>query len=350
MENYFLTSEEKMNIQKYSILLLILFNPLYSHAESISMPSSLHNSDENISIRFEGLLPYKAYWVGVYDKVSSNYWGNVVSWPLEDIRNGMVGFEEIGVTGNYEVRLFYKDTYNLVDRFEFTVTAKQDEEESLQLTKEIFSPNETIRVTTNHLKNNVNYWLGIFEKSSFNNWNNVVSWPLENIINGTINFESISAPGEYEVRLFYYDTTQLVGSIGFSVEPIDCNTPWYSASLTHYTSYPDPNSEECKYYNGCNWAGQFYGLRDVQSEEWVAKTNIVAVHMKDWDWLGSKKIRIRQGNNEIVAMAYDACSDADCDGCCTENLGENNFLLDLEENTMQRFGSGSGTVQFQVCD
>jgi hypothetical protein len=130
----------------------------------------------------------------------------------------------------------------------------------------------------------------------------------------------------------------------------DCGTTWYTASLTNYTSYPDPNSEECLLYNGCTWAGQFYGLNEVQSEAWVANTNIVAVHMKDWDWLGSKTIRIRQDSREIIATAYDACSDADCDGCCTDNLGDNDFLLDLEKHTEQRFGSGSGTVSFQVCN
>ena len=29
------------------------------------------------------------------------------------------------------------------------------------------------------------------------------------------------------------------------------------ANLTNFTSYPDPNSEECIRYNGCMWAGQF---------------------------------------------------------------------------------------------
>ena len=32
---------------------------------------------------------------------------------------------------------------------------------------------------------------------------------------------------------------------------------WHKANLTNYTSYPEPGSEECIEYNGCEWAGYF---------------------------------------------------------------------------------------------
>ena len=131
----------------------------------------------------------------------------------------------------------------------------------------------------------------------------------------------------------------------------DCrNGRWYTANLTNYTSYPDPGSEECVKYNGCQWAGQFYGLEDQQTKAWVKQHNIVSVHLKDWNWLGLKTIKLRQGDREIIATVYDACADADCDGCCTENLGGDGYLIDMEKYTMERFGSGEGTIEFQVCE
>lgn len=125
---------------------------------------------------------------------------------------------------------------------------------------------------------------------------------------------------------------------------------WYSANLTHYESYPDPGSEECLEYNGCQWSGQFYGLEGTQPESWVAANNIIAVHQKDWQWLGLKTIKLRQGDREITATVYDLCSDSDCNGCCTANLGGDGYLIDIEKYTMERFGSGEGIVEFQVCE
>ncbi len=130
----------------------------------------------------------------------------------------------------------------------------------------------------------------------------------------------------------------------------DCGTPWYSARLTHYTSYPDPGSDECLYYNGCQWAGYFYGVNGKKPESWVQANNIIAVHMKDWNWLGLKEMNLRQGSKFIKGTVYDACSDSDCSGCCTANLAGDGYLIDIEKYTMQRFGSGDGIVEFQVCN
>lgn len=144
---------------------------------------------------------------------------------------------------------------------------------------------------------------------------------------------------------------QLVGVCRVDVvSKSDCGGPWYSSALTNYESYPEPRSDECTLYNGCKWAGWFYGLPDRQPESWVIENNIVAVHAKDWKWLGMKTINLRQGDKRITAKVYDACDDSDCNGCCTANLAGAGFLIDIEKYTMSRFGSGSGIVEFQVCN
>lgn len=84
--------------------------------------------------------------------------------------------------------------------------------------------------------------------------------------------------------------------------PLSCDSRWYGARLTNYESYPAPGSEECVANNGCAWAGQFFGLAEVYDEEWVADHNIVAVHLKDWEWLGMKVLDLRQGNNELRVL------------------------------------------------
>jgi hypothetical protein len=125
---------------------------------------------------------------------------------------------------------------------------------------------------------------------------------------------------------------------------------WRTANLTNFTSYPDPNSDECVNYNGCLWAGQFAFVDGKQSESWVQSHNIIAVHSKDAGVYKLKTLRLRQGTKQIDVKVYDMCSDSDCNGCCTENCRETGFLVDIEKYTMQRFGSGSGIVEWMCLD
>lgn len=129
-----------------------------------------------------------------------------------------------------------------------------------------------------------------------------------------------------------------------------CEGNWQQARLTHFTSYPEIGSEECTEYNGCKWAGYFAGVNGKKSENWVASHNIVAVHQKHWRQLGRKTLRLRQGGREIMVEVLDLCADSDCNGCCTQNLGGDGFLIDIEKHTMSRFGSGNGIVEFQLCN
>ena len=105
-----------------------------------------------------------------------------------------------------------------------------------------------------------------------------------------------------------------------AVEPV-ADTVWNKANLTWYISWPDPGSEECVVYNGCEWAGYFAGLPDQQTEEWVSEHNIISIHEKDWGKYKLKTFRLRQNGRTIDATVYDKCADSDCEGCCTQNAG-----------------------------
>jgi hypothetical protein len=129
------------------------------------------------------------------------------------------------------------------------------------------------------------------------------------------------------------------------------DTVWHQANLTWYTSWPEPDSEECIEYNGCTWAGYFAGVEGQMTEEWVSQHNIIAVHEKDWKQYKLKTFRLRMNGSTIDAVVYDMCSDSDCDGCCTENAGEIGFLIDIEKYTRERFdGYGDGVVEWTCLD
>jgi hypothetical protein len=131
----------------------------------------------------------------------------------------------------------------------------------------------------------------------------------------------------------------------------DTNLVWREANLTWYESYPDPNSEECLLYSGCEYSGMFaMWPGEVQPESWVQQTNIAAVHSDDWDTYRGKVLRVRQEGRQIDVNIYDVCVDSDCDGCCTRNSAETGFLIDMEINTANRFGSEGGIVQWACLD
>jgi hypothetical protein len=119
---------------------------------------------------------------------------------------------------------------------------------------------------------------------------------------------------------------------------------WKSANKTNFESYPDPGSEECVKYNGCMWAGQFAFCDGTKPEDWVSKHDIVAVFPQDG--LENHDICIKQGNKTMVVTVLDTCGDSDCDGCCTENLGSADRLIDLEKYTNERWGLDDGKIQW----
>jgi hypothetical protein len=127
---------------------------------------------------------------------------------------------------------------------------------------------------------------------------------------------------------------------------------WRRANLTNFTSYPEPGSDECENFNGCTWAGYFAFVNGKQPESWVMANNIAAVHSKDANQYKLKTLRLRQGSRTIDVKVYDMCADSDCNGCCTQNAnaGGIGFLIDIEKYTMQRFGSGSGVVEWMCLD
>lgn len=122
------------------------------------------------------------------------------------------------------------------------------------------------------------------------------------------------------------------------------------ADLTNFESYPRPDSEECIKYNGCQHAGKFAFVSGKMSKAWVRNHNIIAIHSKDANKYKLKTFRIKQGNRQIDAKVYDMCSDKDCNGCCTRNSRRTGFLIDMEKHTKERFGSGSGVVEWTCLD
>lgn len=138
------------------------------------------------------------------------------------------------------------------------------------------------------------------------------------------------------------------GGAGGAGQALDCSSAglsWKTARKTWYTSYPDPGSEECVEYNGCMWAGQFAACDDKKSEDWVSKHNIVAA-FPGFEALALHDLCLKSGDKTLVVTVLDTCADSDCDGCCTENQGTSDALIDLEKYTNERWGVEDGQIQW----
>jgi len=128
----------------------------------------------------------------------------------------------------------------------------------------------------------------------------------------------------------------------------DCNRAglvWRSANKTNYTSYPDPGSEECIQFSGCEYEGLFAACDRKRPLEWVKTHDIVAA-FPDLETLELHDLCLKSGNQTIVVTVYDTCADSDCDGCCTQNKGTKDELIDIESFTDARWGVPDGAIQW----
>ena len=86
------------------LMLFLFFVGINLFAAYIDTPKYAYKTGEKIYIQVEELSAHKHYWLGVYRKPSGNHWRNVVSWPLESVRNGLLEGEKIYTPGDYEAR------------------------------------------------------------------------------------------------------------------------------------------------------------------------------------------------------------------------------------------------------
>jgi hypothetical protein len=134
--------------------------------------------------------------------------------------------------------------------------------------------------------------------------------------------------------------------IGRALRP-DCETGllWKSGAKTSFTSYPAPGSDECIKYNGCMYEGQFAACPNTEPVAWVMAHDIVAV-FPDFASLALHDLCLRSGSRTIVVTALDQCADSDCSGCCTQNKGSADQLIDIESFTDARWGVPDGRIQW----
>jgi len=128
-----------------------------------------------------------------------------------------------------------------------------------------------------------------------------------------------------------------------------CDAPglvWKTGSKTNFTSYPAPGSDECIKYSGCMYEGMFAGCNKTEPLAWVMTHNIVAA-FPDFNALKLHDLCLKSSTGKtIVVTVLDTCGDSDCSGCCTQNKGTADELIDVESFTNMRWGVQDGRIQW----
>jgi hypothetical protein len=147
----------------------------------------------------------------------------VIQWDWAGAVNGTHTFNELPV-GQYEVRAFFNNSYNLEASKSFTVEAGVSV--ILSTTKDIYSPDEGPIVTFKNMSGNNKDWIGIYPAGSSNDWGNMIQWDWAGAVNGSHVFEPLPV-GQYEARAFFNNSLQSEASKSFIVKNVPVSSTVY---------------------------------------------------------------------------------------------------------------------------
>ena len=145
---------------KIFLNILILISFLFSEAELYSNQDS-YLVGEHIEVYFSGLNSSGSDWIGIFESNAPNE--EILYWKYTDgtqqnnynfIDSGHVNFSPLTLpTGNYELRLFYNNNYELIDSVPFSII-----DSCMELNNPNF--NDVFKVMTFNTWNSAQYGFG----------------------------------------------------------------------------------------------------------------------------------------------------------------------------------------------
>ncbi|CAA6823308.1 MAG: No hits [uncultured Sulfurovum sp.] len=182
---------------------------------NIETDKKVYNENEPIQVVASNMLGHHQDWIALYTKESNNEWKNVLQWEwTQGQRNSTIEFDGLRA-GEYEVRAFFKNSYQDEARYAFSVTGATPITLNID---ESFLPEERIQVSISGLSKTSKDWVGIYKKNDSVAWENVLqwSWAKGEGERELYNFVALSS-GEYEVRVFFNNSFTVQASKSFKV-------------------------------------------------------------------------------------------------------------------------------------
>jgi len=206
-----------MKIFLNKFILLLLVTTISVFAVGVDTAKYENASGESIKVKLSASAGNDNDWVGIYPAGSSNDWENVVSWSFT---NGIVDGNLLldGVSaGNYDVRLFFSNSFHLEAKVEIKVIGGGNGKVSISTSKDTYKVAESIDVTFSNMSGDGEDWIGIYPAGASNDWDNIVSWAWTNgVVSSTLSLDGVPA-GNYEVRAFFSNSFKVEASTAFNV-------------------------------------------------------------------------------------------------------------------------------------
>jgi len=192
--------------KEFIYIYLILISVL--NASTVKTDKRAYKQGEQIVATLSEMSEDSEDWIGIYPIDSNNNFSNVLDWRFtEGFMDGNISFNNLPI-GQYEARIFFRNSYELEGSYRFSVTAP-DKNVSILLNKEHYLESEPITIQFKNMLGNQEDWIGIYPKGSSNDFSNVADWTfLEGVKEGEITFNAL-AVGEYEARVFFRNSYKL---------------------------------------------------------------------------------------------------------------------------------------------
>ena len=193
---------------KFFLNILILISLLFSEADIYSNKDSFLVG-EHIEVYFSNLDSYGSDWIGIFESNTSNeeylYWQYTDGTQVNDnnfIESGFINFSPITLpAGNYELRLFYNNSYELIESYSFVIT-----DSCIEIEDSTF--NDTFKVMTFNTWYSAQYGYGGLER---------VAEIIANLNIDVIGFQETDPNSIIEIKSFLsnFDVVGRILSIAF---------------------------------------------------------------------------------------------------------------------------------------
>ena len=304
----------------FSKLLSILFIfTLFAHSVTIKPGRVTVDGNRDVVIDYdEGEVIDLKDWVAIYKKGSdSEVWSNVLHWnwvhKLKIIEPGgpFWVLKRIKLpVGEYEARVFKKNSYLMSDSYDFTVIKPDTYTTGIRFglngrPGEVLTHYIDVRIERGYLPNPQD-WIGIYKAGDNNDWENLISWRMARDAVGKHSWIMEEFPlnaGDYEVRYFLDNSFTTHYTLNYHVngrdipeqEGVDLTVEPYINPDGNYSVHINLQDTS---KNSKNWVGFF---KDGQKYKWEnllkwtyntldQESGVIDVELVPSSWQG-KKIR-----------------------------------------------------------